>query len=83
MATDGWSKLWRRKIDGKAKSENDKGSLGARLIHDPVVRACFLFFFFLSDAGVLEMESSQTRKGGGSFSLLGHGVCGRLGQSRF
>lgn len=29
------------KIDGKAKSENDKGSLGARLIRYPEVRVFF------------------------------------------
>lgn len=29
------------KIDGKAKSENDKGSLGTRLIHYPLVRGFF------------------------------------------
>lgn len=34
-----------RKIDGKAKSENDKGSLGTRLIHYPLVRG---FFFSVS-----------------------------------
>lgn len=50
-APDGWSKMEEeRKTDGKAKSENDKGSLGARLIHDPVARAVFFFFccFFFS-----------------------------------
>lgn len=29
------------KIDGKAKSENDKGSLGTRLIRYPLVRGFF------------------------------------------
>lgn len=58
-ATDGWSKLWRRKIDGKVKSENNKGSLGARLIHDPVVRA---FFFFLSDVGFWKWKAVRQEK---------------------
>lgn len=70
------------KIDGKAKSENDKGSLGARLIHYPVVRGISFFFFLYQTLGFLNGKEAD-KKAGGRFSLLGHGVCGRSGQRHF
>lgn len=69
-AIDGWSKMWGREIDGKAKSETDKGLLCARLIHYDVVREGFF----------CEKKCILKWKGGGRVSFLGHEVCIRSGQ---
>lgn len=69
------------KIDGKAKSENDKGSLGARLIHYPVVRGISFFFFLYQTLGFKWKGGRQ--ESGRQIQLIGSWSLWQIGSKTF
>lgn len=79
-ATDGWSESWRRKLMEKLSLKMTKD----RWVPDWYIipsRDSF-FFFFLKTLGFSNGKEADEKRGG-TFSLLGHGVCGRSGQRHF